>query len=96
MEEGDVTRLVEAIGILNDSVNKLEKTIAPPTSGPSASASINTNGMYVSVMCVLILLIICLFQNRDIVEMQRRYDRMQDYLNVIYMQAPHLKPKEMK
>lgn len=79
----DVTKLVNAIERLNDSVKKLDQM-----QGSSNSyATINANGLIVSVACVILLLV-------GFAEMTRRYDRTQDYLNAIYMQAPHLKPKE--
>ena len=85
----EVIKLVNAVDRLNESVKKLDQL-----GSVSAKASIDARGTQVSVMCVIVLLIICLFQSRDIIEMQRRYDRMQDYLNVIYQQAPHLKPND--
>jgi hypothetical protein len=33
-------------------------------------------------------------QSTQINELQRKYDRMQDYLNAIYAQAPQLKPAD--
>lgn len=96
----EIVKLVDAIERLNESVKKLDQI-----GSVKAKASIDARGTQVSVMCVVILLIICIFQSRDsnrmqekytrdIIEMQRRYDRMQDYLNVIYIQAPHLRPKD--
>jgi hypothetical protein len=88
IEEGDVGKLVTAIDRLNSSIDKIDK------GGNNSHASINANGMYISVTCVIILLVLSLYQSRDVAEMHRKYDRMQDYLNAIYMQAPQLRPKE--
>jgi hypothetical protein len=61
----EIVKLVDAIERLNESVKKLDQI-----GNVKAKASIDARGTQVSVMCVVIILIICIFQSRDSNRMQ--------------------------
>ena len=88
LDRQDVVRLTEALEKFGRWTNKLDKG----TNNNSLSLSFGGIGLGISLALVAILLVICFFQVRDISDLQRKYDRMQDYLNAIYAQAPQLKP----
>lgn len=52
-------------------------------------------GVWICVTCVIVLAVLNFNQSTQLADMNRKYDRMQDYLNAIYMQAPQLKPKDV-
>lgn len=71
-------------------------------SGNSSNATIHVNaggiGMWVAVTCCAVMFVLgvsmAVLGGMAYTSTQQRLDRMQDYLNAIYMQAPQLKPKE--
>lgn len=90
---GDAQRLAESLERLDKSLGKLESR----GWGGSSNVTINAGGVgvAVSLMCVVILVVISIFQNIESAQMSRKYDRMQDHLSAIYMMAPQLRPKDV-
>ena len=90
LDRQDVVRLTEALERFGRWTNKLEHG----TNSNSLNLSFGGIGLGISLALVAILLVVCFFQAGDITNLERKYDRMQDYLNAIYAQAPQLKPNE--
>lgn len=98
MEQGfnstDVERLRKATEKLASSADRV--------AGHSIGGVNNSNrfdfggvGVWICVTCVIVLAVLNFNQATQLSDMNRKYDRMQDYLNAIYAQAPHLKPKNV-
>lgn len=57
-------------------------------------------GMWISATCCAVMFVVgmamAIIGGMAYTSTQQRLDRMQDYLNAIYTQAPQLKPKDTK
>jgi uncharacterized protein with von Willebrand factor type A (vWA) domain len=93
MDETDIATLIRSIDKLNDTVERRN------TGASIGNSVINFNAsgvvVWISLSCVAVLIVMNLMQGATITKLETKYDRMQDYLNAIYAQAPHLKPKEI-
>lgn len=101
MEPGDVDRLTKAIDKLNSTANRLDSSLnsgAPGNGNNVSNVNLNAGGwgVWISVTCVIVLAVMNNSNQVTITRLEQKYERMQDYLNSIYAQAPHLKPKEEK
>lgn len=78
------------------------KTLKRPGNSSNATIQVNAGGigMWVAVTCCAVMFVLgiamAVLGGLAYTSTQQRLDRMQDYLNAIYMQAPQLKPKETK
>lgn len=92
-------RLIQALQPVAD---KLDRFLEFSNKGTSNRQEIQIHaggvGLWIAVVCCIVTFFVSmtfisvgfyLFQ-----EQSSKVDKMQDYLNVIYMQAPQLKPKE--
>ena len=92
---------------LRDQLDRLEtmgtdwlKSLKRPGNSSNATIHINAGGigMWVAVTCCAVMFVLgvsmAVLGGMAYTSTQQRLDRMQDYLNAIYMQAPQLKPKE--
>lgn len=76
------------------------KTLRRPGNSSNATIQVNAGGigMWVAVTCCAVMFVLgvsmAVLGGLAYTSTQQRLDRMQDYLNAIYMQAPQLKPKE--
>lgn len=92
---------------LRDQLDRLESmgtewlsNLKRPTQSGNAVIHVNAGGigMWVAVTCCAVMFVVGLSMavlgGLAYTSTQQRMDRMQDYLNAIYMQAPQLKPKD--
>lgn len=95
----DVAQFSKAASAFVRAADRIEASRSGSSS--SSSFTVNAGGTTVTVSIVLALSVLVMFvqqsstlsaQSAQIAELNRRSDRMQDYLNAIYAQAPHLKP----
>ncbi len=101
MDVGDVERLISAIDKLSSTAERLERNrLQAGNSVGNIHLNAGGVGVWVSVSCVFILVVVNIMQlgstSNEIRDLKVQYTRMQDYLNAIYAQAPQLKPKEEK
>jgi prefoldin subunit 5 len=98
-----LTELRQEIGKLEESIERLQSS--SPVSSSSTISIVGSTGLSVAIGCAVITFVIALFvcvslngkvdkQDAYIIEQNHKIERMQDYLNAIYAQAPQLKPKE--
>jgi hypothetical protein len=88
---------------LRYELDRLEKLL-PPRRQSSGNATINVHaggvGMWISTTCCAVMfalgIAMAVIGGIAYTSTQQRLDRMQDYINAIYMMAPNLKPKEQK
>jgi hypothetical protein len=86
---------------LRTQLDRLEGLLRPRRTG-SGNATINIQaggvGLWIAVTCCAVMFALCIAMvvvgGIAYSSQQQRMDRMQDYLNAIYMMAPSLKPKE--
>lgn len=85
---------LRAIGSLLHEV----KGLTAPTATGNATITVNAGGVGVWVACTAAILSCALTVILTVfyIDQARRIDDMKDYLNAIYMMAPHLKPPEEK
>jgi hypothetical protein len=94
----EVERLARAVDKLGEVSKKLQ------SGSGSSEAHINVHaggiGVYIASVCCAVMLAISIaasiLGSMAYFSMQQRMDRMQDYLNAIYVIAPQLKPKDTK
>lgn len=88
----DRQELIFALNRFSEKADSLLKT------GTMNSANIHVNaggvGIWIATTACLMMLAVNVFLIWLFVSQSGKVDKMQDYLNAIYMQAPHLKPKE--
>lgn len=99
----DAEHLSNAADRIERAIDKLER----PRGGHVVNAIVHAGaggiGVWVCVTCVLIMFVVVVLQERDkarmtedVRELRQDYDEMKAYLQVIYQQAPHLRPKSEK
>lgn len=76
---------------LTDALERVAKWSSSGSNNNNFSMNFGGVGLYISLALVAVLITICFFQASAISDLQRKYDRMQDYLNAIYAQAPQLR-----
>jgi len=86
---------------LERTLDRLDKVLPHLSSNNTVGTStINVNaggiGVWLAVTCTAVATTLCMVMVLMYVDTNRKYDRMQDLLSVIYQQAPWLKepPKE--
>lgn len=95
----------EALASFNSNAEALLEVPVSRLNSPDQKVYVGSQGERVAVWLLIAASALILGMNigqRDTItqqaaqinEMQRKYDRLQDYLNAIYAQAPQLKPKE--
>ena len=91
----DMRRLGESIVSLERVINKLT-----PNQSNNATVTLQAGGLgvWICATCCVVMFALLLAGSCSAgffaVKQSERMDRMQDYLNAIYAQAPQLKPKE--
>lgn len=70
----------------------------PPRGDNTATIHVNAGGLglWAAVTCAVVCGALTVVLAAGFLFLAFKYDRMQDYLNAIYAQAPHLRPKEEK
>lgn len=68
---------------------------APVSANGHAQITVSAGGIgvWIAAMCCVVMLVVALFLGLLYVDHSRKIDSLNDYLNAIYMQAPHLKPE---
>lgn len=93
--QGDQKELIEALHRFSD---RSEKLINMHSGNTTSSIQINAGGfgVWASLTGCLVAMVLCGVMAVMFLDMNRKYDRTQDLLSVIYQQAPWLKPPEEK
>lgn len=91
--------MTELSGELDRLERLLIETIAlanPPVKGGNSTVTINAGGagVWIAVTCCIISFVINIALAVAFLNHDRKIDDLGDYVNAIYMMAPHLKPKE--
>lgn len=94
LDAADAEKLKKAIEKLTASADRVAGS-GISVGGIRNSIDIGGMGVWVCVTCVLIMLVVIFYQSADVLDMKRKYDRMQDHLSAIYMMAPQLRPKDV-
>lgn len=94
MDSVDTSALINAIDRLNRTAEKLDTKASNSVS--YGNIHFDTGGMaiWISFTLTCVLAAVNIMQLANITKLESKYERMQDYLNAIYAQAPHLKPKD--
>lgn len=81
------------IGLLHEV-----KGLTAPTATGNATITVSAGGVGVWLACVAAAICLALTTVLTVlyIDQGRKIDDMKDYLNAIYMMAPHLKPPEDK
>lgn len=89
--QGDGATLAEALEKFSRKADQLME-------GSRSSAKIEVNaggtGVWIATTACCVMVAVGLFMGLWVVDLSRKVERMEDYLQAIYAQAPHLKPKE--
>lgn len=89
--------LDQALGRLQDTIGTVEKMAAKfNTNDSAATITVNAGGVgvWIATTAALVMFAVNVLLGALFVIQDSKINKMQDYLNAIYMQAPHLKPKE--
>lgn len=83
---------------VNEILDALKRKGISPSTSNSNTIKINAGGVgiWVCATACLMSLLLCALMAVMFLDMNRKYDRTQDLLSVIYQQAPWLKPPEGK
>lgn len=79
-----------------DRLDSLLRSLQPQSRVNSAQITVSAGGVGVwiaataSILCLFAVMVLTMLY----IDQRREVDDLGDYLNAIYMQAPHLKPKE--
>lgn len=96
LDAADAEKLKKAIEKLTASADRVASSgISVGGIKNSNNVSFDNIGVWVCVTCVLIMLVVIHYQSADVLDMRRKYDRMQDHLSAIYMMAPQLRPQDV-
>lgn len=89
--QGDQKELIEALHRFSD---RSEKLLNMHSGNTTSSIQINAGGfgVWASLTGCLVSMVLCGVMAVMFLDMNRKYDRTQDLLSVIYQQAPWLKP----
>lgn len=92
LSQGDQRELVDALNRFAERTDRLLQS----SGNSNANISFNAGGvgLWAAVTCAVVCGVLTLAMSAAFIVLVTKYDRMQDYLNAIYMQAPHLKPPE--
>jgi hypothetical protein len=86
-------------GELTEALNRFSKKADELlSSGNRNTAKIEVNaggtGVWIATTACCVMVAVGLFMGLWVVDLSRKVERLGDYLQAIYAQAPHLKPKE--
>lgn len=103
LDDQDVQRFANATRQFERALEKM----AQASPGNQAVITVNAGGigLWIAVTCCAVMLALGVFgavtasyvlldQNKRIEAQDSKLERMQDYINAIYVQAPSLRPKE--
>jgi hypothetical protein len=78
------------------TAERLVREMLGAQSTNTATITVNAGGvgLWLAVTCCVVALVASAFLALMVHDQARQIDRLDDYLNAIYAQAPHLKPKE--
>lgn len=93
--QGDQKELIEALQRFTD---KADKVLSLNSGNTTSSVNLNAGGVgvWACLTACIVSLVLCAVMAVMFLDMNRKYDRTQDLLSVIYQQAPWLKPPEGK
>ena len=86
-------------GELAEALNRFSRKADELLSaGNRNTAKIEVNaggvGVWIATTACCVMVAVSLFMGLWVVDLSRKVERLGDYLQAIYAQAPHLKPKE--
>jgi hypothetical protein len=94
LDPEDVRRFAEATA----RVERLGQEIGANRDSANNIATVNVNaggfGLWVSTTCCAVMLAVNLCLLFALTDHSRKIERLEDYLQAIYAQAPHLRPKD--
>lgn len=98
----EVQQLAQSIATSADRIDSALGRLADYRASVASSAVIRVDagsfGLWFSATCCAIMVVVAilmgLFGGFYLQDQDKRLDKMQDYLNAIYVQAPQLQPKE--
>ena len=90
---------MENQGELTEALNRFSRKADELLSaGNRNTAKIEVNaggvGVWIATTACCVMVAVSLFMGLWVVDLSRNVERLGDYLQAIYAQAPHLKPKE--
>lgn len=91
-DQGDVSRLADALERFSRKADQLMD------SGNQNTAKIEINaggvGVWIATTACCVMVAVAMFMGLWLVDLSRRVSEMDNYLNAIYMMAPHLKKED--
>lgn len=91
-EQGEMEAFTRALDRFSEKADRLLNT------GNMNTAKIEVNaggvGVWIATTCCIVMMAVSMFLALWVVDLSRKVSDLNDYLNAIYMMAPHLKPKE--
>lgn len=97
LSRDDIEQFAQAARVLERASRTIESIDAREISNSSrASVTFDAGGigLWLAVTCCVAMGVMNLFLLAMLLAHDRKIDNLSDYLNAIYMQAPHLKPQE--
>lgn len=90
--QGEGARLAEALEKFSRKADQLMEA------GNRNTAQIEVNaggtGVWIATTACLVMVAVSLFMGLWVVDLSRKVERLEDYLQAVYAQAPHLKPED--
>lgn len=94
--ENRFNRMEDAVREIKQSVDRMATNKGSGQNGNNININAGGVGVWICATVSLISLVLCGLMAVMFLDMNRKYDRTQDLLSVIYQQAPWLKPAEEK
>lgn len=93
--QGDQKELIEALQRFTD---KADRVLSMNSGNTTSSIQVSAGGIgvWACLTACIVSMVLCGGMAVMFLDMNRKYDRTQDLLSVIYQQAPWLKPPEEK
>ncbi len=98
-ETGDrelAAQLTKAFRDLDDTLKEHIRGTANTSTNQTIRFDAGGIGVWVAATCCIVMMFMVGIAGFFYIDQMRRVDKMQDYLNAIYMKAPQLKPTENK
>lgn len=94
--ENRFNRMEDTVREIKQSVERMATNRGPGQNGNNININAGGVGVWICATTSLISLVLCGLMAVMFLDMNRKYDRTQDLLSVIYQQAPWLKPPAEK
>lgn len=89
-----ITGMEHRVSELKDAVERISNHRDGSQNVSHINIAAGGVGVWAAVTCCAVMLSLNMVLALMFLDLNRKYDRMQDHLSAVYMMAPHLKPKD--